>query len=77
MAEGEFGVLVLQLTAGKPLIEELGIAKTADGPSVLLVRNVNPTIDLTVGVRDLKQGWNVFFDNPPRRPHQTFPAAKA
>lgn len=28
---------------------------------------------LTVGTRDLsKHGWNVFFDNPPRRPHETF-----
>src|SRR5262249_11778714 len=63
MAEGEFGVLVLQLRAGEPLIEELGIAKTGDGPSVPLVRNANPVTYLTVGERDLKQGWDVFFDN--------------
>src|SRR5262249_30732575 len=30
----------------------------------------------TVGTRDLsQQGWNAFFDNPPRRPHETFRAA--
>ncbi len=75
MAEGEHGVLVLQLQAKQPLIEELGIAKTADGPAVALLRKVQPATQLTVGVRDLsRQGWNVFFDNPPRRPHETFPA---
>ena len=37
---------------------------------------LTPVTFLTVGTRDLAaQGWNVFFDNPPRRPHQTFPAA--
>jgi hypothetical protein len=74
-AGGEHGVLVLQLRPDQPLIEELGIARAAGGPSTALVRKVNPVTFLTVGVRDLgPQGWNVFFDNPPRRPHQTFPA---
>ena len=74
MAEGEYGVLVLQLRAREPLIEELGIAKTADGPVTPLLRKVNPVTFLTVGVRDLSQGWDTFFDNPPKRPHETFPA---
>jgi hypothetical protein len=75
VAGREHGVLVLQLQPDRPLIEELGIAKTADGPSTALLRQVNPVTFLTVGVRDLSaQGWNVFFDNPSRRPHQTFPA---
>jgi hypothetical protein len=47
----------------------------ANGPSTALLRKVNPVTFLTVGVRDLAaQGWNVFFDNPPRRPHETFSA---
>jgi hypothetical protein len=72
---GQHGVLVLQLQADQPLIEELGIAKSADGPSTALLRKVSPVTFVTVGVRDLSaQGWNVFFDNPPRRPHETFPA---
>src|SRR5439155_793386 len=66
---------VLQLQADQALIEELGIAKSADGPSTPLLGKVNPVTFLTVGSRDLSaQGWNVFFDNPPRRPHETFPA---
>jgi hypothetical protein len=76
MADGEHGVLVLRLRAKQPLIEELGIARTANGRSTPLVRRVNPVTFLTVGTRDLsKQGWNVFFDNPPLRPHKTFAAA--
>jgi hypothetical protein len=75
MADGEHGVLVLQLQANRPLIDELGIARTADGEAVALLRKVNPVTLLTVGVRDLsKQGWNAFFDNPPLRLHETFPA---
>jgi hypothetical protein len=71
----EHGALTLQLQPGRPLIEEIGTAATADGPVAPILRGVNLTTFLTVGVRDLKQGWNVFFDNPPRRPHKTFAAA--
>jgi hypothetical protein len=35
MAQGEHGVLILQLSDNEPLIEELAIAKTADGPTSL------------------------------------------
>ncbi len=77
MADGAHGVLVLQLRPQEPLIEELGIAATARGPATPLLQKVNPVTFLTVGVRDLsKQGWNAFFDNPPRRPHETFPAVR-
>jgi hypothetical protein len=75
MAEGEHGLLLLQLQANQPLIEEMAIAKSADGPIAPLLRKVNPMTFLTVGIRDLsKQGWNAFFDNPPSRPHDTFAA---
>jgi hypothetical protein len=75
ITEGEHGLLVLQLNEKEPLIEELGIAPAADRPATPLLRNVNPVTFVTVGSRDLsQQGWNVFFDNPPRRPHETFRA---
>jgi hypothetical protein len=77
IADGEHGVLVLQLRPAEPLIEELGLARSADGPSTPLLRRVNPVTFLTVGSRDLsKQGWNAFFDNPPLRPHETFAAVR-
>jgi hypothetical protein len=70
---GEHGVLALQLQPREPLIEELGISRTADGPVIPILRKVAPVTMVTVGVRDLsKQGWNAFFDNPPERPHETF-----
>jgi hypothetical protein len=75
LAAGEHGVLVLQLRPEEPLIEELGVAATADGPATPLLRRVNPVTLLTVGTRDLStQGWNAFFDDPPLRPHETFAA---
>src|SRR5215472_4160964 len=76
IAEGEHGVLVLQLRPKAPLIEELGIAGAAGAPATPLLRGIDPVTLLTVGTRDLRpQGWNAFFDNPPRRPHETFRAA--
>src|SRR5690348_9702965 len=39
---GQHGVLVLQLQPDRPLIEELGLAKTADAPCTPLLRQVNP-----------------------------------
>lgn len=72
LSDSEHGVLVLQLKPKQPLIEELGVAAKAEGPATTLLRKTDPVHVLTVGSRDLKQGWNVFFDNPPRRPHETF-----
>lgn len=73
LADKEHGVLTLELEPDQPLIAELGIAPTADGAVSPIVRNAQPVTLLTVGVRDLAaQGWNVFFDNPPTRPHETF-----
>jgi hypothetical protein len=75
IAEREYGVLVVRQRAGQPLIEQLGIAASANGSATSLLGNVDPVLFLTVGIRDLsKHGWNVFFDNPPRRPHETFAA---
>ncbi|WP_254512921.1 hypothetical protein [Anatilimnocola floriformis] len=65
----ETAFLVLEQNADQPLIKELGI----NGKAIL--NGVDPVLHLTVGSRDLsKQGWNAFFDNPPRRPHETFTA---
>lgn len=73
LAENEYGAMKLDLRPDQPLIAELGIAKTADGAVMPIVRNAQPVTLLTVGVRNLEpQGWNVFFDNPPKRPHETF-----
>src|SRR5688572_6588083 len=66
-AEGERTQLVLSLDKSKPLIQAIAIA----GKTVL--GGVDPVGVVTVGTRDLKQGWTVFFDNPRTRPFESFP----
>ena len=68
------GVLVLQLAPEAPLIDSLALARDSDDSASAVIQQVNPTWNLTVGTRNLEpQGWNAFFDNPPKRPHETFP----
>ncbi|BCM94436.1 hypothetical protein IAD21_06343 [Abditibacteriota bacterium] len=74
MVKGEYGVLALDLTPNAPLITELGTAPSARGNSTPILRNVNPNTILTVGTRDLTApaGWVAFFDDPPKRPYQSY-----
>jgi hypothetical protein len=74
IAESESGSAALQLKPGEPLIESLSVVPQSK-PAIELVSRVQPVLNLTVGSRDLREGWTVFFDNPPRRPHETFAAA--
>jgi len=66
-AAGERAQLVLSLDRSKPLIRGIAIA----GKPVL--GGIDPAGVVTVGTRDLKQGWTVFFDNPRQRPFESFP----
>src|SRR3546814_10638187 len=66
-AQGERAQLVLSRDPGKPLIEAIAIA----GKKVL--GGIDPAGVVTVGTRDLKQGWTIFFDNPRKRPFESFP----
>jgi hypothetical protein len=76
MAQAERGRLVLNLTPGEPLIDELEISTDAAGGP--LIQNADPAVFVTVGSREVPPGkppeqvWQVFFDNPHRRPHQVF-----
>ncbi|MCS6851395.1 MAG: hypothetical protein NZ700_09550 [Gemmataceae bacterium] len=78
MDRQEYGQLTLNLTPGEPLIEELGIAPSADGAAAALLRSAEPVYYLTVGTRALApnnalgDGWTVFFDSPNDRPHRPF-----
>lgn len=62
--------LTLNLDAAQPLIHAISLNDAT------VVREVDPVLLLTVGKRNLgtPAGWTMFFDNPIRRPHQTFPA---
>jgi len=75
----EVGQVVLDLGAGKPLIESIGIA--TEETAVPLLQGVDPVVFLTVGSRSAPpnrppylSSWNVFFDKPASRPHQTHPS---
>jgi hypothetical protein len=61
--------LVLSLAKNRPLIRALGIGDRT------VLADVDPAGVVTVGTRDLKQGWTVFFDNPRDRPFEAFPLA--
>lgn len=68
----ETALLELNLQAGEPLFHTLGLHRRGEPQPRILLREVHPVTYLTVGTRDLnQQGWNAFFDNPPRRPHET------
>ena len=74
ISEGEAGSAVFSLDPEAPLIESLGVA-TPGGAATTVAKGLDPVTHLTVGSRDLSKpaGWVAFFDNPPQRPHQTFP----
>lgn len=61
--------LALSLAKDRPLIQAMGI----DGKVVLA--DLDPAAVVTIGTRDLRQGWTVFFDNPRNRPFESFPLA--
>lgn len=69
----EHGVLELNLSPGKPLIQTLGIAPSKDAPASAILRDIDPVTILTIGERDLKRrrGWTIFFDKVHKRPHTT------
>ncbi len=69
--QGERGRLVLSLDRDRPLIRAIG----TDRRTVLA--DVDPAGVVTVGTRDLRQGWTVFFDNPRDRPFERFPLTLA
>ncbi len=65
--------LIFNLDETKPLIAEMAVHD--NGTRTVVARNLQPVTLLTVGSRNLDDpaGWVAFFDNPPKRPHQTFP----
>jgi hypothetical protein len=65
------GKIVFDLETARPLFKEIALGKS------LVTAGVDPAFVLTVGKRDLlsQNGWNIFFDKVPNRPHQTYPIA--
>ena len=73
------GRLALDLHPGAPLIEGLGLAAKETAAPTILARAVDPVTFLTVGKRESPPDrpptmsvFNVFFDSPAKRPHQSY-----
>src|SRR5262249_43914004 len=77
ISDTETGVVTLDMTGQRPLIQEIAVRKNG-GEADPVITGVDPVWFLTVGERraaDEKapdQQWEVFFDNPVKRPHETF-----
>lgn len=70
--EKEKGKLVINLENKNPLFSSIGL--TSNTVTKEIVKDIDPTFLLTVGKRDLvsQNGWNIFFDKVPLKPHETF-----
>ncbi len=75
---GRFGRLVLSLREGDALVQYLGLDDETGGKTPIL-EGVDPVVFVTVGTRQVPGGrppgmseFNVFFDSPEKRPHETF-----
>lgn len=73
----EVGQVVLDLGAGKPLFESMGLAAKHGEAFQPIIREVDPTAYVLVGERRAPEGrppgmsvFNVFFDSPAQRPSQ-------
>ncbi len=70
LTKDEGGQVALDLSGSRPLLESI---ETAKGP---ILSGVDPALFLTIGTREMPPGkppeqkWEVFFDNPHRRPHR-------
>jgi len=68
----ESGKIILNLDNKEPLFNSIEIVQK--GITKEIVKNVDPVFLLTVGKRDLisQNGWNIFFDKVPLKPHESF-----
>lgn len=78
-APGESGRLTLDLGQGRPLFGRIEVIEDASGKAATLAEGVDPRVFITVGSRENPPPtppgmsvFNVFFDNPARRPHRAY-----
>jgi hypothetical protein len=70
--DNEQGLLMIDLSKGKPLFRTIGVIQ--GNATREIMKEVDPVFLLSVGKRDLvsQNGWNIFFDKVPLKPHETF-----
>ena len=63
------GRVVLDLAPSHPLFKTISLGRQQ------ITAGVDPAFVMTIGERDLvsQNGWNIFFDKVPNKPHQTYP----
>ncbi len=78
---GESGRLTLDLRPGRPLFERLEVVDDAERRAATLAEEVDPATFLVIGSREnppptppAMSVFNVFFDNPAKRPHRAVAA---
>ncbi len=66
------GQISLNLLEGQPLIAGIGL--NSNGSYHQIASALDPAFIVTVGKRDLvsQNGWNIFFDKVPLKPHQSY-----
>jgi hypothetical protein len=69
---GGSGRMIIDLREGRPLFKSIGLIR--GGMVREIVREADPVFLLSVGKRDLvsQNGWNIFFDKVPLKPHASF-----
>ncbi|MES2732934.1 MAG: hypothetical protein V4714_14365 [Bacteroidota bacterium] len=72
VSKTERGKLMLDLEKGKPLFKSIQMG--SKGQFQEIAAQLDPAFILTVGKRDLvsQNGWNIFFDNMPKKPRQSY-----
>jgi hypothetical protein len=75
VSKSEKGKFVFNMEKDQPLFQSMALSQGSVSREI--VKNLDPVFLLTVGKRDLvsQNGWNIFFDKVPLKPHQPFTVA--
>ncbi|MDB5249771.1 MAG: hypothetical protein JWQ40_4165 [Segetibacter sp.] len=72
VSKAENGRLLIDLEKDKPIFKSIELSN--QGSFKKISQNLDPAFILTIGKRDLvsQNGWNIFFDKVPSKPHQSY-----
>ena len=72
LGNGNAASMTLDLDNKRPLFKSIEL--TGKGYKKTIAEKLDPSFILTVGKRDLisQNGWNIFFDKVPNKPHQSY-----
>jgi hypothetical protein len=72
LGNGNAASMTLDLDNKRPLFKSIELS--GKGYKKTIAEKLDPSFILTVGKRDLisQNGWNIFFDKVPNKPHQSY-----